>query len=192
MRSHKLIFNVKKTKYMVFTPPSMKGIHVPKIYLNDECITLVNKECYLGFTVTNDYQDDEAIGVEVRKLYARGNMIVRKFKNCTDAVKKQLFLSYCCSFYCCSLWSHYKSSTFKRIHIAHNNIFRAIFRPQQRSISQCFVEHNVPNFLVIRRKLIFSLQHRLFSSQNVLVSTVINSMYFNNSDTSQNWKALLY
>ena len=190
---NELLFNVKKTKCMSPLPPCMKGITVPKFYINKMCVSIVSQECYLGFMVTDDYKEDEAISKEIRSLYSRGNAIIRKFKKCTQDVKKQLFLSYCNSFYCCSIWSNFKKSSLKRLHVAHNNIFRVLFNVQRDlSVSQCFVTHNVPNFLVIRRKLVFSMYKRVFSSPNELVSTISQMVHFQNSQLYNQWNTVLY
>ena len=49
---------------------------------------------------------------QLRSLYAKANRIIRMFHYCTVDVKLLLNKSYCTSFYCGYLWSHYKASTF--------------------------------------------------------------------------------
>ena len=49
------------TKCMSFLPPCMKGITVPKFYINKMCVSNGSQECYLGFMVTDDYKEDDAI-----------------------------------------------------------------------------------------------------------------------------------
>ena len=161
--SHDLVFNVAKSKCLVVKPHSMKSLHVPTLRLDGKTINFVKKELYLGYTITDDFQDDEAILKEMRGLYARGNMIVKNFKFCSSEVKAKLFSTYCTAFYCCSMWSSFKTASLKRLHIAHNNIFRFLFTIGKReSVSVIFVKNNIPNMTIIRRKIVFSLyKHEL-------------------------------
>ena len=81
----------------------MKSLHVPTVRLDGKTINFVKLECYLGYTITDDFRHDEAILKEMRGLYARGNMIVKNFKFCSSEVKAKLFSTYCTAFYCCSM-----------------------------------------------------------------------------------------
>ena len=67
--------------------------------------------------------DDMDSSKEIKSLYARGNLIIHKFKMCEDDVTSELFRIFCSSFYCCQLWCQYK----KKICAAHNNMFRLLF-----------------------------------------------------------------
>ena len=55
------------------------------------------------------------------------NMLLSKFGQCTVDVKKNLFMTYCSSLYCCSLWSAYENTTLRSIHVAHNDVLRFMF-----------------------------------------------------------------
>ena len=60
--------------------------------------TTISRVChkdYLGYTISDDLNDNQAIIKEKRGIYARGNMLHRKFKTCNNEVKKKLFVSYC-------------------------------------------------------------------------------------------------
>ena len=62
--------------------------------------------------LTNDKQDDVEMLRQLRLLYMRSNKIIRMFYFCTIDVKLELFSSFCTSFYCCSLWTGYKTINF--------------------------------------------------------------------------------
>ena len=192
-KNHDLLFNVKKTKCMCVKSLVMKDIHVPKFFLNGSQITQVKRECYLGVEITDDCMDDATIIKERKKLYARGNTILRKFRHCTKEVKISLFLAYCTSFYCGSLWSNFKRSSFKSIQVAHNTMFKMLMGADRRSsASGSFATHNVPNLLVIQRKMVFSLYSRVLSSQNMLVFIIVNSINFNSSNIYTKWRTILF
>ena len=111
-----------------------------------------------------------------RKLCARGNMIARKFKSCSIDVKRQLFISFCSSIYCCCLWSNFRLLTLNRIRVNYNNILRSLVCvPRFTSASQLFSALDLKGFQELRRRACYSLMTRLHKSKNTLVSTVINS-----------------
>ena len=191
--THNLLINLEKTRCMTMFPASLKNLNVPGFFVNGSSLTTVTQKCYLGYIITNTDEDDFAIQKERRAVYSRGNMLFRKFKNCSIDVKKQLFTSYCSSFYCCSLWSNYKNATLKALHVAHNNIFRLLFHlPRRCSVSAYFVEYRLPNFSVIRKKLIYSLYRRVLDSCNSLISTIVNCNHFVSSRIIQEWSNVLF
>ena len=186
-KENDLVFNRKKTKFLCVKPTSMKTLYVPDFYLEEDRITVVDKETYLGFIVNEQFSDDDHIVKEMRNVYARGNMIIRYFSHCTDAVRIQLFKSFCSNLYCCPLWYKFKKSTLKKLHTACNKIFKSLMLvPRNFSASLLFVSCNVENFTVLRRKLIYGLILRIKASRNLLVRNLLllkrNSMhsYWNN------------
>ena len=115
---------------------------------------------------------------ETRALYARGNMLLSKFGHCTVDVKNNLFMTYCSSLYCCALWSAYDYATLRSIHVAHNDVLRFMFHlPWYRRVSNIFVSLNIPNFSVLRRKLVYSMYKRVLASSNSLVRTLLDSNF---------------
>lgn len=192
--SHRLVINHSKSRCLAVLPKSLKNLHFPSISVNDSVLTVVEKKSYLGFIVTSDDDEDDAICKETSSLYARGNMIHRKFKDCTDDVKKNLFITYCSSLYCSSVWSSYsETTTLKSLHVAHNDIFRFLFKlPRRCSVSYNFVIRDIPNFPVIRRKLVYSLYKRVLSSSNILIRTLVDSNFFLTSRIFKEWMKIIF
>lgn len=191
--SHELIFNQKKTKYMCFKPKSLQNIYVPRMFLNGVQIDQVDKENYLGVLITDDIMHDAAVDKERKLLYARGNKIIRYFKHCSNEVKVQLFKTFCTGFYCASLWCNFSSCNLRRFKVAHNTMFKLLMRADRcASASGLFVSHSVPNVNVILRKLGFSLYKRIFSSDNVLIRCLVDSVFFYSSKLYKNWEKTLF
>ena len=94
INERELVANMKKTKCMAMKPKCDKVLYVPTFYLNGEAIKTASKESYLGVDSTDDFKDDSTIEKQTRGIYARGNMLNSRFGNCTEEVKKQLFLAY--------------------------------------------------------------------------------------------------
>ena len=136
-----LVFNQRKTKSMMVFSKSFRINVCPDFYVNSTRIMHVEEETYLGYVIRNDMCDDASINKLIRGIYARGNMIRRKFKECTEDVKVQLFRSYCSSFYCCSVWDLYRQESIRRIKVCHNNVLRFLFNVRPRdSMSQGWVQ----------------------------------------------------
>ena len=121
-----ITYNAKKTVCMTLRPKRMKNKD-PDVYLASKKLEYVKCHKCLGVLISNDRKDDLAIETQHRNLYSRGNMIIRNFKNCNEQVKKQLFKSFCSSFYCASLWN---SSEFTLLQVADRK-----FSSAQRGVS---------------------------------------------------------
>ena len=189
-----LMINRKKTKCMVIIPLCNKEIHIPSFYVHGTAISRVRHKGYLGYTISDDLNDNQAIIKEKRGIYARGNMLHRKFKACNNEVKKKLFVSYCTSLYCSALWSTYTPKrVMEEIHIAHNDVYRLLFKLPRGliSVSQHFVTAGIPNFTMIRRRHMYSLYKRILSSSNVIINAITDSFTFI-STLYQEWRRELF
>ena len=191
--SHRLVINYKKSKCMAIYPKSLKDLYFPKLFVNGFLLNNVEKETYLGFIMNSCDKEDDTICKETRALYARGNMLLSKFGHCTVDVKKNLFMTYCSSLYCCSLWSAYDYTTLRSIHVAHNDVLRFMFHlPRYTRVSNVFVSLKIPNFSVLRRKLVYSMYKRVLASSNSLVRTLLDSNFFVTSRIFKQWMQILF
>jgi len=185
-----LVISESKSKCMVITPQNL-DLDMPFLHVNNKKLPIVEKESYLGYVLTRNDSDDDAILKERKSLYSRGNMLVRKFKHCSDVVKAKLITAYCSSLYCCAIWSSYDN--IRNLHVAHNNVFRLFFGLRGRcSISENFRMRNIPNFTLIRRRQCASLFKRVMDSENMLVHHLINSAHFVSSKIYLEWKKLIF
>ncbi|KAJ0169384.1 hypothetical protein K1T71_014971 [Dendrolimus kikuchii] len=97
--SHGLVYNVKKTEYMVFKAGAKCPLFVPPLLLNGTPINRVKEFKYLGHWVTEVQDDNVDMDRERRALSVRANMLARRFARCTETVKITLFKAYCTSLY---------------------------------------------------------------------------------------------
>ena len=126
--------------------------------------------------------DIDDIRREIRAVYTRGNMLLQNFRHCSTEVKKQLFKSYCTSFYCSSLWSNFSRNTLEDLKVSYNNVFRFLFKlPRRGSVSYHFVNKDIPNFSLVRRILCNSILKRVLSSTNSLICNLVDSTFFTSS-----------
>ena len=59
----------------------------PPLDLSEQVREIVNKVKYLGHIIRDDLSDDDDIQRQCYKLYARVNVLARKFHMCSDNVK---------------------------------------------------------------------------------------------------------
>ena len=63
----------------------------------------------------------------IRTLYIHSKVILITFKKCNVDVKKELFRSYCTSFYFGLLWTSYNTTLLSKLRVTYNNIYRKSF-----------------------------------------------------------------
>ena len=79
------------------------------------------------------------------------------------------------------------------INICKVKIFkRLLCKPSRSSASSLFVNMNVDNFLVRRRKLIFSLYNKVRQSGNSIIQCIVDSSFFNSCGLKREWDSILH
>ena len=191
--THILNICVSVTKYMCIKPTTVKHLYIPDVRIYGYNVKQVKNEKYLGYIISSNCYDDDHIKKETRSTFARGNMLIRNFKHCSDNVKVTLYKTYCSSVYCCALISTYLIETIRKLHVAFNKTFKCLMSvPRTASASALFVSHRVDNFLILRRKLIYSFIKRIEATSNNLVRCIMDSEYFVFSKLRQEWDKVLY
>ena len=64
--------------------------------------------------------DDADISRELKCLFSRANVLIRRFKLCSWSVKIRLFKAFCICFYNIGLSSNFKLSTINKLAAAYN------------------------------------------------------------------------
>jgi len=188
-----MLFNTKKSVCMYVKSKKFNDLVVPNFTLDGKNLRYVDKEKYLGVIMADDSRSDNDINRQMRSIYGRGNIIINNFKHCTDSVKIQLFKTFCCNFYCSHLWSVYNKASYSKVKVAFKKIYRTLMNLERRcSITNHMVNLNVDSFDVLIRKSVYSFRERLIRSDNVLISTVVNSMFFLESPLYARWLKVLF
>ena len=93
------------------------------------------------------------------------------------------------------LWSKYTKTVglYDRIRIAFNDIFRNLLGIKRGdSISEAFVNAPMDNFNMLRGKSVYNFIVRLSKSTNVVVTSILQSVYFvHGSRLLHEWKETL-
>ena len=171
-KQNDMIYNVKKCYCMVFMPKHFKKIQTPTLSIGTQSLKWVTDHKYLGVILNKDLLDHSDMNRQTKSFYARGNILIKHFKQCSEEVKVQLFKTYCCNMYAGHLWNNYNKDMFKRCQVAYNNIYRSLFNVKRGdSISAAFVRNNILGFRELLRKFVNSFHERILSSENNLVKT---------------------
>ena len=138
-----LKYNPNKSQVLISRGKFLSGVTIPCIppfCIDGSCISETDTVKYLGHFICNTMRDDTDILRQRRQLYARANVLARKFYMCTDEVNITLFRTFCCNLYTCQLWWNFTQAVMRKINVAYNNAFRMIMQLPR----YCSASNNVP------------------------------------------------
>ena len=105
-----------------------------------------------------------------------------------------MFKTYLSNIYGCALWCNYNVSSYQRVKVAHNDIYRLLLnvrRGPDHSISMLFVQNNVNPLEAVIRVAVHSLMRRVLSSANRLVVALRESSARAHSALWHRWGLVL-
>ena len=156
-------------------------------------MTYENKVKYLGIFISWDLSDNIDMTRQMRSLYARANILLRKFNKCSVDIMKTLFQTYCTNMYCPYLWSNYTQMAYSKIRVAFNNVFRNLLGYSRRdSASAMFLSHNLDSFEALMRKRIFKFRQRVINSKNAIINMLSNNYIVLGGPLWKQWNTRLY
>ncbi|XP_065645642.1 uncharacterized protein LOC136076104 [Hydra vulgaris] len=148
---HGIVYNNIKSQIMFFEiyKPLINSAHFT---LSGMVLTYTSQYKYLGHLISNDMQDDKDILKHVRSMYARANLICRKFSSAQIQTKIMLFNAFCSPIYGYQLWYLWRKDSFLCLCVAYNNALRLILnKPPWNSASELFVKHGAHSLNVVIR-----------------------------------------
>jgi len=122
-----MLCNTKKTVCMVFEPKCRKkslNVTFPQFTLGDNTLQFVDEFKYLGHIIVPTMSDADDIKREIRSMFYRTNILIRRYSHCSNEVKLVLFKSYCVCFYDIALWRHYNSSIYNKLQSCYNKCIK--------------------------------------------------------------------
>jgi hypothetical protein len=165
--------NVRKTVCMVFAPRDNRKIilnEFPAFQLNGSSLQFVQCFKYLGHLITHDLTDDDDIQREVRNMFYRTNMLLRKFKKCSVDVKLTLFRAYCISIYDAALWKRYGKTMLAKLRSCYHKCMKIFFGYNRRySVTNMLFELGLPSFTTLLVNGSVTLDHAKRFCPNGLV-----------------------
>ena len=112
--SHDIKYNPNKSQVLISRGKFLSGVNIPPFCIGGSCIPETDTVKYLGHFICNTMRDDTDILRQRRQLYARANVLARKFYMCTDEVKVLLFRTFCCNLYTCQLWWNFTQTAMRK------------------------------------------------------------------------------
>ena len=149
--------------------------------LSNSTLSFTDVTKYLGCLISDNCNDDRDILRAVRSLYARGNFLISKFRNCTNDVKAKLFKSYCSSFYGISTWYSFHVSVRRKLDIAYKKIFRALFSYKRECTTFNMLKHSIEPYSCHERKYLYGFIKRIESCDNTMLCAITNSTFYRSS-----------
>ena len=178
---------------MVFRSKTMKDLELPDLNMYGEKIQEVTKTKYLGHIITNDLTDDADIDRQVKKLYAQGNSILRKFHMCSWDVKLTLFRAYCSPLYTAQLWWSHKRASINRLKVTYHDLFKMFLGlPKYESTSLLCTALDVQCWQAVIQRLIYSFMVRLAATQNSIITAMYTTSMYYTPRIRKHWLHLLH
>mgnify|MGYP003529796334 FL=1 len=122
--------NAKKTVCMKFDPIDRSKIVASKFQQFTLCgskLQFVSEFRYLGHIITDQLTDDSDIKREVRNMYIRTNILIRRFSRCSTVVKLRLFKSFVLCVYGCALWNNHTKASVNKFSSCYNKCVKMFF-----------------------------------------------------------------
>jgi hypothetical protein len=142
--------NAVKTVCMIFNPKRRHMIvdsDFPCFTLDGVALHFVSQFKYLGHMINNDFSDDDDIKREIRNLFTRTNILIRRYSKCSLAVKLNLFKAYCMCLYDAGIWNYYSNSVFNKLRSCYNKCIKMFFDYSRRhSVTLMLSDLNLPSF----------------------------------------------
>ena len=137
--SHDIVYNGSNSCVLICSPN--KTVNTDPVFrIQNNLIVRKPKAKYLGHIINEDMSDDADVFRQVICLYIRGNIISRKFANCSINVKLLLvFKTYYSCLYTSQLLGTCLSRTMNRLKVAYNDSLRIVLGiPRYCSASEMF------------------------------------------------------
>jgi len=145
-----MTFNTSKTTCMVLNPCNRSKTVLdsfPQFTLSGCKLKFVEQLKYLGHLIHNSFTDDNDINREITAMFTRTNLLSRRFKRCSTAVKLRLFQSYCIRLYDSALWNNVTVAAINRLASCYVKCMKAFFGYSKfSSVTRMLFDLRLPSF----------------------------------------------
>ena len=121
------LFNSSNTVIMHFWPRKHKGTFTRTFPLGVVLFESVDEVSYHGHVICLNMKNYLDINRDLWISNTVRNILIGKFSSCNTKVKKELFRTYCTSFYCRALWATHTVESARNITVCQNHILRRMF-----------------------------------------------------------------
>ena len=173
-RAIELSFNTKKTVCMVFNPcdkHKMVCNSFPQFQLAGCYLSFVSQFRYLGHIIENTFSDDSDIHREIKCLFTRTNLLIRRFSRCSMQVKVKLFKSFCICFYNIGLWENFHVYCLNKFASAYVKCIKIFFGfHKYSSVTNMLLQLGLPSFNTVLHNARIRFANNLHLLDNSVVS----------------------
>ena len=126
----------------------------------------------LGHVIDHELSaDDKDVKREIRNLFMRSNILIRRYSKCSTAGKLLLFKAYCLCLYDVGIWRNYSVIVFNKLRSGFNKFVEMFFGYDRRySVTQMLTELNLPCFDNFIAEIVNNFNARWVASSNHLVT----------------------
>ena len=98
---------------------------------------------------------------EIRNIFMRTNILIKRYGKCSVNVKLALFRAYCMCLYGVGLWRHYSVTAFNKLRSCYNKCIKHFFGyPRSYSVTLMLAELNLPCFDNLFNNCVHSFERR--------------------------------
>ena len=165
-----MIFNPKCKRLIVAT-------EFPSFTLNDAPLQFVKEFKYLGHIINNELSDNNDVKREIRNLFMRTNILIRRYTLIAQLVrvKLTLFKAYCMYLYDSGIWKIYSATVWNKLKSCYNKCIKMFFGYDRRfSVTEMLSELNLSCFENFISECVHSVHSRWFASCNNLVANLVS------------------
>ena len=133
----------------------------------------------LGVHIATNLKDDVSIRQQCRNMYSRGNMIIRILRivvtQLNVAYLRHPLLLFILPHYA---WPSYNIESLRHLKVAYSKIIHILMGKHHRArMSENFIRRGLDPFKVIVRKLPWSFRCKVLRGDNIVLKTIVNSIY---------------
>ena len=143
--------------------------------LSGQCLQFINEFKYLGHILNNNCTDVNDTKREMRNLYARTSILIRRFSRCSINVKPMLFESFCLCLYDSAIWTTFNSGSLDRLKACYNKCIKFLFGYlRTHSVTNMLSGLGLPTFVELLDKCRLSFCIKWQTSINPIVKHMVN------------------
>ena len=141
----------------------------PQFVLAKCNLTFVSQFKYLGHIIEHSFSDDADISRELKSLFARTNLLIRRFARCSSYVKAKLFRLFVLCFYDIALWNNFQLASLKKLAFGCVKSLKLFFGfPKYSSVTAMLMQLRLPSFDTVLHNAKVSFCARLKCVKNGL------------------------
>jgi len=171
-------FNTNKTVCMVantYVKSKIVCTSFPQLSLANCKLPFISQFKYLGHIIENTFCDNNDINIEIKSLFVRANVLIRRFLYGSRQVKLRLFKSYCFCFYDIALWEYFHSIALNKLASAYTKCLKLFFVGFLKfsSVTDMLLQLGMLSFNTVNNNARMSFKDRLYRSRGAILDAIL-------------------